>query len=322
MRRLSPGRVRPAGRLPVPRRQPAERGLRPARWRAVSPGPETLRPARYTCPAMPDRLILFDIDCTLIDARGAGGRAILRAIKDVYGVEGELGDYSFHGRTDPGIIGDLAALWGAERAGRGGRRRRARRRLHRALRRAAARGDRARGGEDAARHPRAGHRARGRPSRPRRPAHRQRGGGGPSQARADGPAPALQGRRLRLRLGAAGRPAGRGRRPRRGARPAGATPARTSSSSATRRPTSSAARRSGSRRSASPPAGTPWTSSPGTSRTTSSPTSRTGARPTPPSSADAARSRSRGPTPKRRTASGARSIYGRRRPPAARPAAR
>jgi phosphoglycolate phosphatase-like HAD superfamily hydrolase len=66
---------------------------------------------------MPDRLVLFDIDCTLIDAHGAGGRAILRAIKDVYGVEGELGDYSFHGRTDPGIIADLAALWGAD--GRG-----------------------------------------------------------------------------------------------------------------------------------------------------------------------------------------------------------
>ena len=64
---------------------------------------------------MPDRLVLFDIDCTLVDAHGAGGRAILRAIKDVYGVEGELGDYSFHGRTDPGIISDLAALWGAER---------------------------------------------------------------------------------------------------------------------------------------------------------------------------------------------------------------
>ncbi|NLE23633.1 MAG: HAD family hydrolase [Actinobacteria bacterium] len=62
---------------------------------------------------MPDRLVLFDIDCTLIDAHGAGGRAIIRAIKDVYGVEGELGDYSFHGRTDPGIISDLAALWGA-----------------------------------------------------------------------------------------------------------------------------------------------------------------------------------------------------------------
>ena len=71
---------------------------------------------------MPDRLILFDIDCTLIDARGAGGRAILRAIKDVYGVEGELGDYTFHGRTDPGIISDLAALWGAAEIGRRPRR--------------------------------------------------------------------------------------------------------------------------------------------------------------------------------------------------------
>jgi phosphoglycolate phosphatase-like HAD superfamily hydrolase len=66
---------------------------------------------------MPDRLVLFDIDCTLIDARGAGGRAILRAIEDVYGVEGQLGDYSFHGRTDPGIIRDLAELWGADGTG-------------------------------------------------------------------------------------------------------------------------------------------------------------------------------------------------------------
>jgi len=60
-----------------------------------------------------ERLVLFDIDATLIDAHGAGGRAIMRAIKDVYGVEGDLGDYSFHGRTDPGIIRDLADLWGA-----------------------------------------------------------------------------------------------------------------------------------------------------------------------------------------------------------------
>jgi phosphoglycolate phosphatase len=59
------------------------------------------------------RLALFDIDCTLIDAHGAGGRAIMQAIRDVYGVAGELGDYSFHGRTDPGIIRDLADLWGA-----------------------------------------------------------------------------------------------------------------------------------------------------------------------------------------------------------------
>jgi phosphoglycolate phosphatase-like HAD superfamily hydrolase len=60
-----------------------------------------------------ERLVLFDIDCTLIDAHGAGGRAIVGAIREIYGVEGELGGYSFHGRTDPGIIRDLADLWGA-----------------------------------------------------------------------------------------------------------------------------------------------------------------------------------------------------------------
>ena len=37
----------------------------------------------------------------------------MHAILDVYGVEGQLGDYSFHGRTDPGIIRGLADLWGA-----------------------------------------------------------------------------------------------------------------------------------------------------------------------------------------------------------------
>ncbi|HZL65474.1 MAG TPA: HAD family hydrolase [Thermoleophilia bacterium] len=60
-----------------------------------------------------DRLVLFDIDCTLIDAHGAGGRAIVGAVREVYGVEGDLGDYTFHGRTDPGIVRDLAELWGA-----------------------------------------------------------------------------------------------------------------------------------------------------------------------------------------------------------------
>jgi phosphoglycolate phosphatase len=60
-----------------------------------------------------ERLVLFDIDCTLIDAHGAGGRAIFKAIERVYGVTGALDGYSFHGRTDPGIIGDLAGRWGA-----------------------------------------------------------------------------------------------------------------------------------------------------------------------------------------------------------------
>lgn len=58
-----------------------------------------------------ERLVLFDIDCTLIDGHGAGKRAVLRALREVYGAEGDLGGYSFHGRTDPGIVRDLAALW-------------------------------------------------------------------------------------------------------------------------------------------------------------------------------------------------------------------
>lgn len=62
------------------------------------------------------RLALFDIDCTLIDAHGAGGRAILAAIEETYGVSGALDGYTFHGRTDPAIIRDLTTRWGVEPA--------------------------------------------------------------------------------------------------------------------------------------------------------------------------------------------------------------
>ena len=62
------------------------------------------------------RLALFDIDCTLIDAHGAGGRAIFAAIESTYGVTGGLDGYAFHGRTDPGIIRDLAGRWGVPAA--------------------------------------------------------------------------------------------------------------------------------------------------------------------------------------------------------------
>jgi phosphoglycolate phosphatase-like HAD superfamily hydrolase len=58
------------------------------------------------------RLALFDIDCTLIDAHGAGGRAIFAAIEETYGVTGTLDGYTFHGRTDPAIVRDLALRWG------------------------------------------------------------------------------------------------------------------------------------------------------------------------------------------------------------------
>ncbi len=72
----------------------------------------TGRPSRYAVYNQPmERLVLFDVDCTLIDGHGAGKRAVLRAVQEVYGLDGELGDYSFHGRTDPAIVRELVTLW-------------------------------------------------------------------------------------------------------------------------------------------------------------------------------------------------------------------
>jgi phosphoglycolate phosphatase-like HAD superfamily hydrolase len=53
------------------------------------------------------RLVLFDIDGTLLSADGAGKRAIHRALMEVFGTIGHLPGYSFAGRTDPEIVRDL-----------------------------------------------------------------------------------------------------------------------------------------------------------------------------------------------------------------------
>jgi phosphoglycolate phosphatase len=53
------------------------------------------------------RLFLFDIDGTLVTARGAGRAAIGRALEKVYGATGPIGAYDFRGRTDPRIVVDL-----------------------------------------------------------------------------------------------------------------------------------------------------------------------------------------------------------------------
>lgn len=53
------------------------------------------------------RLILFDIDGTLLSADGAGKRAIHAALMEVFGVTGPIDSYSFAGRTDPEIVRDL-----------------------------------------------------------------------------------------------------------------------------------------------------------------------------------------------------------------------
>jgi phosphoglycolate phosphatase-like HAD superfamily hydrolase len=53
------------------------------------------------------RLVLFDIDGTLLSADGAGKRAIYDALMQVFGTTGPIHDYSFAGRTDPEIVRDL-----------------------------------------------------------------------------------------------------------------------------------------------------------------------------------------------------------------------
>ncbi len=53
------------------------------------------------------RLFLFDVDGTLLTARGAGRRAVSRALERVYGMAGPVQTYDFRGKTDPQIVSDL-----------------------------------------------------------------------------------------------------------------------------------------------------------------------------------------------------------------------
>lgn len=58
------------------------------------------------------RLILFDIDGTLVSTHGAGSRAVRRALLEVYGETGPIDSYDFHGRTDPQIVRELLRMAG------------------------------------------------------------------------------------------------------------------------------------------------------------------------------------------------------------------
>jgi phosphoglycolate phosphatase len=60
------------------------------------------------------RLILFDIDGTLLSAGGAGKRAIRAALEEVFGTAGPVNAYSFAGRTDPEIVRDLMRAAGID----------------------------------------------------------------------------------------------------------------------------------------------------------------------------------------------------------------
>ena len=58
------------------------------------------------------RLVLFDIDGTLLWTDGAGRRAIHRALLAEAGTAGPIASYRFDGKTDPQIVRELLTLAG------------------------------------------------------------------------------------------------------------------------------------------------------------------------------------------------------------------
>src|SRR5690242_13843706 len=61
------------------------------------------------------RLVLFDIDGTLLWSDGAGRRAIHRALIEIFGATGPE-DHRFDGKTDPQIVRELMRVVGHEDA--------------------------------------------------------------------------------------------------------------------------------------------------------------------------------------------------------------
>ena len=57
-------------------------------------------------------VILFDVDGTLLDARGAGSRALLAALAEIYDRPFHRNEVAFVGRTDRAIVADLLAVNG------------------------------------------------------------------------------------------------------------------------------------------------------------------------------------------------------------------
>jgi phosphoglycolate phosphatase-like HAD superfamily hydrolase len=53
------------------------------------------------------RLVLFDVDGTLVSARGAGRAAMARALDAVYGTRGTIDGYDFRGQTDSRAVFDV-----------------------------------------------------------------------------------------------------------------------------------------------------------------------------------------------------------------------
>ena len=61
------------------------------------------------------RLVLFDIDGTLITCRGRAGDALAQALRATFGTPGPVETYRYSGKTDPQIVHELMAGAGLPR---------------------------------------------------------------------------------------------------------------------------------------------------------------------------------------------------------------
>jgi len=62
------------------------------------------------------RLILFDVDGTLLSTNGHAGEALGMALRETFGTAGPIEHYSWAGKTDPQIVYELLAGAGIPRA--------------------------------------------------------------------------------------------------------------------------------------------------------------------------------------------------------------
>lgn len=53
------------------------------------------------------RLVLFDIDGTLLSAGGISARALSATLREIFGTEGASASYDYSGKTDPQIVREL-----------------------------------------------------------------------------------------------------------------------------------------------------------------------------------------------------------------------
>src|SRR5438067_1039796 len=77
-----------------------------------SPRPKGRAPATFTARPDAPRVILFDIDGTLVLTGGAGLRAMARAFEEVFGISDAFQGIPMPGRTDHWILSDAATAHG------------------------------------------------------------------------------------------------------------------------------------------------------------------------------------------------------------------